>query len=606
MKVRYLFFVLLGGLLLVTNCNQKKPAKESLDWAQGIVWYQIFPERFSNGSTLDDPTAAEVPGAEKEPGWQIHPWTSDWYKLQPWEKAYSDTFYNVVFTRRYGGDLIGVINKLDYLQTLGVDAIYFNPVFEAPSLHKYDAAMYHHIDDNFGPAPQRDKTRIAKANENENPSSWIWTSADSTFLRLIEEAHKRGIKIVIDGVFNHTGVEFFAMKDLQKNGKNSRYANWYEVKSWDDPSTPENEFDYEGWWGYKGLPVFKEDENGLVKGPREYIFNITRRWMDPNNDGDPSDGIDGWRLDVMQEVAPPFWRDWHQLVKSLNPNALTVAEIWDDASEWIRDKRVDATMNYLFARATKRFFANKDSTITGNEFANRIDEIQSTYGDNTTRILWNLMDSHDTDRLASMIVNPDNNYDRDNSPRWNPDYKVRKPLQEERQIQKQILAFQMTYIGSPMLYYGDEAGMWGGDDPDDRKPMVWPDMTFEAEKTHPLPEHTRPSDPNYFDQTLFLYTRNLITLRHEHPAISQGDYRSLPAITTKQIYGFERRFGKDQFIALFNSADSAQTVALPKNILDYNSYTDPMTAAKYSVHDGVITILVPSRWYVFLSAGEKR
>ncbi len=605
MKPRLYFSVLVSCFIILNACVQKKSTKESLNWAHGIVWYQIFPERFSNGSTQDDPTAKEVPGAEKEPGWQISPWTSDWYKLQPWEKAYSDSFYNVVFNRRYGGDLIGVIDHLDYLQKLGVDAIYFNPVFEAPSLHKYDASMYHHIDDNFGPAPIRDKARLAQANENENPSTWIWTSADSTFLRLIREVHQRGMKLVIDGVFNHTGVQFFAMQDIMKNGKDSRYANWYNIKSWDDPNTPQNEFDYEGWWGFKGLPVFKEDKNGLVNGPRQYIFNITRRWMDPNGDGDPSDGIDGWRLDVMQEVAPPFWRDWYKLVKSINPQAITVAEIWDNASDWISDRRVDATMNYLFARAVKQFFANKDSVISGTEFADKIDNLQKTYGDTTTQILWNLMDSHDTDRLASMIVNPDHHYDRDNSPRWNPDYKVRKPLPKERQIQKQIMAFQIAYIGSPMIYYGDEAGMWGGDDPDDRKPMVWPDMTFKAEKSHPLPGHTRPVDPNYFDQNLFQYTQKLIRMRHELPAVSGGDYHTISSLASTHIYGFQRNTNNEQFIGLFNTADSAKTVVLRNGILKYTTYQDPLTSAEYPVRDGAVTVLIPGRWYVFLSAQKK-
>ena len=328
-------FVFFTFFLVLTGCQEQQTdsdADRDLAWAEGIVWYQIFPERFYNGDTTNDPSAAEVPGAENQPAWKIHPWTSDWYEMQPWEKVASDTFYNTVFNRRYGGDLIGVIQRLDYLETLGIDAIYFNPVFEAPSLHKYDGSSFHHIDDNFGPAPERDKRRIAAANETEDPGTWIWTSADSTFLRLIREAHNRDIRIVIDGVFNHSGVEFFAMQDLMEHGKESRYSHWYEVTSWDNPSTPENEFDYEGWWGYKGLPVFAEDKNGLVSGPREYVFAITRRWMDPNNDGDPSDGIDGWRLDVIQEVAPPFWREWHALVKSINPQAITVGEIWEDAS----------------------------------------------------------------------------------------------------------------------------------------------------------------------------------------------------------------------------------------------------------------------------------
>ena len=141
------------------------PLKKQAEWAKGLVWYQIFPERFRNGDTGNDPTVSEVPEAEGHPDWQVHPWTSDWYAMQPWEKAQEDTFYAfpIVFARRYGGDLVGVIEKLDYLKDLGVDGIYFNPVFEAESLHKYDGASFHHIDDNFGPDPTGDRKTLAEA-----------------------------------------------------------------------------------------------------------------------------------------------------------------------------------------------------------------------------------------------------------------------------------------------------------------------------------------------------------------------------------------------------------------------------------------------------------
>mgnify|MGYP005841928669 CR=1 FL=1 len=227
--------------LLVLNQNS------DLSWAKGLIWYQIFPERFYNADPQNDPLAIEVPGAHLQPGWQPHPWTSDWYKIQPWEAKKSENFYEVVFKRRYGGDLIGVIQKLGYLQELGVGGIYFNPLFEATSLHKYDGSSFHHIDDNFGPDPAGDKARLAAVNENDDPATWIWISADSTFLKLINEVHQRGMKIVIDGVFNHTGTEFFAFQDVIKNQQDSRYAHWYDIVTWDDPATPQNEFDYKGW-----------------------------------------------------------------------------------------------------------------------------------------------------------------------------------------------------------------------------------------------------------------------------------------------------------------------------------------------------------------------
>ena len=567
-------------LFLLISCRspQKTPPaeKQPLRWAEGIVWYQIFPERYRNGLKKDDPTQAEVPEAAGNPHWQIHPWTSDWYKLQPWEREVSSNFYDarVVFARRYGGDLIGVLEKLDYLKDLGIDAIYFNPLFEAPSLHKYDGSTFHHIDDNFGPDPAEDKRRLAAAGETEDPNTWIWTTADSLFLRLVKEAHRRGIRIVIDGVFNHTGTRFFAFRDILKNGKNSRYADWYEITSWDDPSTPKNEFDYKGWWGIKSLPEFAEDKNGLVSGPRKYVFAITRRWMDPNGDGDPSDGVDGWRLDVAEEIAPPFWRDWYRLVKSINPKAITVAEIWGNASQWIADGRMDGTMNYLFAKATVAYFIDRKKAISADSFADRMEKILSDYGPDVALRLWNLMDSHDTDRLASMIVNPDRKYDSQNSPRYNPNYDVRKPNSWERKIQKQILVFQMTFPGAPVIYYGDEAGMWGADDPDDRKPMVWPDLRFEVERSDPVPGKTRPPDPNGFDAKLFQFYRKMIRLHHEHPALMHGEFRFLRDSFSKNLLVFVRKAPEEEILCIFNRGAQKETATIRQKNLQYSRYKD--------------------------------
>ncbi|RMF60411.1 MAG: alpha-amylase, partial [Calditrichaeota bacterium] len=338
MKI-HVYLLLLCSLFPVHCRAQKASDDASLTWAQGAVWYQIFPERFRNGWTGNDPIKERVVG-DRAWEWHVHPWTADWYKMQDWEKARSDRFYDVVFYRRFGGDLVGVVQKLDYLKELGIDAIYFNPIFEAPSLHKYDATTYHHVDNNFGYNREGDWQAIQA--EKDDPSTWSFTSADSVFLDLIVQAHKRNIKIVIDGVFNHCGDTFWAFRDVVEKQQKSRYRSWFDVTRWDDPATPDtNEFDYKSWWGFKAHPEFREDENGLVEPVKRYIFNITKRWMDPNGDGDPSDGIDGWRLDVIQDVAPAFWEEWYRLVKSINPDAITIGEIWDKAPDWIQHKRID-------------------------------------------------------------------------------------------------------------------------------------------------------------------------------------------------------------------------------------------------------------------------
>ncbi len=596
--------VALLALGLAMGCKETPDTRDddALKWAEGRIWYQIFPERFRNGDPSNDPTPEEVPEADLEPGWQIHPWTSDWYLLQPWERKRSSYFYDVVYTRRYGGDLIGVIEKLDYLKSLGVEGIYFNPIFEAPSLHKYDAASYHHIDDNFGPDPVGDKARIAAARETEDPSTWIWTKADSTFLRLIQEAHKRGIKVVIDGVFNHSGTQFFAFQDILKNGKNSPYLDWYDILSWDDPETPENEFDYKAWWGVKSLPEFAEDENGLKEGPRKYIFAITRRWMDPNGDGNPADGVDGWRLDVTEEVSPVFWREWYAYVKSINPAAITISEIWGDASEWVKDRRIDGTMNYLFAKAVVRFFIDKKLAIPSQEFARRLQDILDKYGANAY-LLWNLMDSHDTDRLPSMIINPDREYDRMCDPRQNPDYDVRKPTKAERRVQKQIAAFQMTFVGAPMIYYGDEAGMWGADDPDDRKPMVWPEMTFDVEKTHPLGK-PRPADENGFDQELFRFYQKIIRIRKDHPVLRYGRYAVLSRVSQGDVFAFKRWDETAEVLALFNRGETETRVVLSRGDLRFSQYRDAWTGEKVNAGEQKLPAVIPAKGFRILVGGR--
>ena len=344
-------------------------------WAKTAVWYQIFPERFRNGDPSNDPQRDDLIGSwphEFPKNWQISDWTGDWYKLQPWESGGERGFYFHAQHRRYGGDLQGVIDKLDYLKELGITAIYFNPLFESPSLHKYDAAAFHHIDDNFGPDAAGDKA-IVNQEDPVRPETWKWTSADRLFLKLIEEAHQRGIRIVIDGVFNHVGLNFWAFRDVMKHQQASVYKDWFTIYRWDDPATPENEFEYEGWAGVKELPEIREDENGLIHPFAQHVFDVIRRWMDPNGDGNPGDGIDGWRLDVAEKVGIPFWRDFRKVAKSINPDAYLVGEVWWEnwsenkmfnAAPWLQGGVFDAVMNYRWAGESFLFFAAKNTKIS--------------------------------------------------------------------------------------------------------------------------------------------------------------------------------------------------------------------------------------------------
>lgn len=526
------------------------------EWAKHVIWYQIFPERFRNGDPSNDPTTDRVGGPK---GWRLSPWTGDWYKRADWEKSLGNTFRDGVFKRRYGGDLQGIIDKLDYLQELGIGAIYLNPIFDAVSLHKYDTSHYHHVDRFFGPDPKGDVEIMKQENPND-PSTWQWTSADKLFLELIQEVHKREMKIIIDGVFNHTGTDFWAFRDLLQKQEESAFKNWYSVNSFADPSDGKEGFSYDGWWGVKSLPELKEVNGTLVKPVREHIFAITKRWMDPDSDGDPSDGVDGWRLDVPEEVGKDFWREWCALVRKINPDAYTVGEIWSvNGKDWVNEELFDATMNYPFTEAVQNYMI--DESLRSSEFVNQLHHLRQGFPDGAEFVLQNLMESHDTPRLASMIVNPGRDFDTKTKPEEG--FNVRKPTSEERRIQKLIALFQYTYIGAPMIFYGTEAGMWGADDPDDRKPMLWQEFEYEPENSHPFKEE-RPADENRFDEDLFRWYKKLGEIRNEHLALRTGYFQELLVDNEKNIFAFAR-FLNDQMFCLvaINRSEKPQLINIP-------------------------------------------
>lgn len=536
------------------NGNPVDTSYYAPEWAKHVVWYQIFPERFRNGDLSNDPTRERVGGPK---GWEISPWTGDWYKQADWEKSLGDSFRNGVFKRRYGGDLQGIIDKLDYLQELGIGGIYLNPVFDAVSLHKYDTSHYHHIDRFFGPDPEGD-VEIIKQEDPEDPDSWQWTSADKLFLKLIEEVHKREMRIIIDGVFNHTGTDFWAFRDVKKNQSKSRYKEWYSVNSFADDNG--QKFDYDGWWGVKSLPELKEVDDTLVKPVREHIFAITRRWMDPDGDGDPSDGIDGWRLDVPEEVGQKFWKEWNALVRRVNPNAYTVGEVWTEKGrEWVNGELFTAAMNYPFTEAVQDYMI--DQSVSATDFIKRLRSIREGVPDEAKLVQQNLMDSHDTPRVASMILNPGREFDTKTKPK--EDFDVRKPNPEERRLQRLIALFQYTYVGAPMIFYGTEAGMWGADDPDDRKPMVWPDLDYEPEVTHPL-DKDRPTDENYFDEGLFNWYKKLGVIRNQHLALRKGEFQELLIENDANVFAFVRFLNKNMFcLVIVNRSERTQKINIP-------------------------------------------
>lgn len=570
-------------------------------WAKQVVWYQIFPERFRNGDPSNDPKVDDILGADpQEPPkhWQIHPWGSDWYRLQPYEKANGESeLWKHLLRRRYGGDLQGIIDKLDYLKDLGISAIYLNPVFDSPSLHKYDGASYHHIDPNFGPDPEGDRELMATENPLE-PSTWVWTKADELALELISEAHNRGIRIIFDGVFNHMGVNSFAFQDLREHQQDSPYKNWFIVESFRDDSSG-TEFRYSGWFGVESLPEFKEDENGLVAGPKDYVFAATRRWMNPKNRG-TEHGIDGWRLDVAFEVHHNFWKSWRSHVKSSNPEAYLTAEIVDDPKKvkpYFQGDEFDGEMNYNFAFTAAEFFFNPpEMNISVSEFDQKLSDLRNLYPQGVAYVVQNLFGSHDSNRIGSHIVNRGignfrdwGNYFTTSQVTNNPDYSVRKPNKQEIRLQKLFAIFQMTYVGAPMIYYGDEVGMWGANDPDSRKPMIWPDIEYEDEVYLPGGDKRSP-DKVAVNRDLQSHYRNLIRVRNQNPALQLGNFKSVLIDDKQRLYGFRREYRGNQVLVLLNNSDEEKSVSA--DVLGESSWRDALNIESQPLnrHSGAIAI----------------
>jgi glycosidase len=579
----------LATLLFAAGCGappRSEPDGGRLDvpaWSQDVIWYQIFVERFRNGDPANDPTAHDIIGVtDRAPpdGWRPTPWTQDWYRQEPWAAATGKDFYGTVQLRRYGGDLQGVLDRLDYLQNLGVTALYLNPVNDAPSLHKYDARNYHHIDRNFGPDPRGDERRIA-AEDPTDPATWGWTAADSLFLELVREVHRRRMRIIMDYSWNHTGITFWAWRDLLKRQQASPYADWYSIEAFDDPGTPDtSEFRYRGWVGVPWLPEWKKIgrpegkthgaiEGTLVPGVRKLVFDVTRRWLDPNGDGDPSDGVDGFRLDVAEMVPLGFWREYRKFVRGINPEAYLVGEVWweswpdrvYDPAPWLQGDVFDAVMNYRWFMPTRGFFSGAPPALEASGFAASLDSLTIGIPPTHLKAMMNLTASHDSPRFSTSILNR-GRYKYHNNPREDPEYRIWRPDERTRRIQELILVQQFTYIGAPHIWNGDEVGMWGADDPDDRKPLVWADLEYEDESTHPF-GRSRPRDRVEPDTALFQVYQKLIALRKRHLRLFvDGSFGWLRTDDPGGVLAFERLLGEQRAVVAFNVSDQPRELAV--------------------------------------------
>lgn len=501
------------------------------DWAKHATWYQIMPDRFRNGDPENDRPLTRS-------------WTSDWYTPSPHETEAELGLWDwFIYRRLYGGDLAGVRERLDHLASLGVTAIYFNPVFEAESHHKYESTDYRHVDTSLGAG--EDWAAVAEKEDLSDPSTWTWSPSDRLFLELVAACHERGMKVVIDGVWNHVGQRHPAFADILARGADSPYADWFDVVSWDP-------FVHRGWAGFDDLPVFKKDADGLASDAVvEHIHAVTRRWMDPNGDGDPSDGVDGWRLDVPMEIPMPFWDEWRRVVKSINPDAYLSGEVWDRADAWLDGRRFDAVMNYRFADAAVAWIGFEERKITPTELDRRLAELRLAYPAEATYALMNLLGSHDTDRLVSMFLNPDRRYDADNREQDGVGYLNRKPDPIHYRRARLAALFQMTYVGAPMIYYGDEVGMWGPDDPSNRKPMLWGDLA----------PYDRKED--VVDEKHLAHYCAIGQLRRAHPALRTGSFETIVTNDQQDLFVFVREDAGERVLVALNASTHHARFELP-------------------------------------------
>lgn len=614
------------------DINQKQSNFSSPpEWSKNVIWYEIAVERFRNGDSTNDPKAEDIAGTipDKIPSsWKITPWTQDWYKedayfseLEEQKDYYGNPilkFADKVQIRRYGGDLQGVLEKINYLDELGITAIYFRPLNDSPSLHKYDARNWRHIDVNFGPDPQGDKKIIASEIPND-PSTWKMTSADQLFLEVIKELHKRDIRVILDYSWNHTGNTFWAWEDILKNQSKSNFKDWYWVKHFDNPNTQENEFEYHGWVGVHTLPEIKETEkqdatksltsfegNIYDNSAKQHIFNVASRWLDPNQDGDVSDGVDGYRLDVAAETPLGFWRDFRKHVRSINSEAYLLGEIWWE--EWpdkllnpepfLRGDIFDAVMNYRWYRTTRHYLNESPNKITVNQLKDSLNYFRQNIRIENNYAMMNYTGGFDTPRLLTSLFNK-NKYKYYCKVHENPEYKIHKPDAATYQTLKLLLIKQYTYIGSPHIYAGDEMGMWGADDPSSRKPLIWPDYTFENEVVHPIGKE-KPIDKVEFNKDLFSYHQNLIRIRKSNSVLAYGEIEFLSVSDSNQVLAYSRYDEENEIITVINSSNKKVEVNVDVKFL--NSYSHILNGVENVRNENTITFKMKPRTGILMKS----
>ena len=580
-------------------------------------------------------------------------WTSDFREQTIWEKlGEREIDYSLKYARMYGGDLQGIKEKIPYMKELGINAVWLNPVFFSYQNHKYGANDFRHISPDFGTIKTSGETHGVEINRNnqygnksyvdvlgnkattsselkllevnlkgenrgkngygetEDPATWVWTESDLIMVDLIKEFHKNGIRVIFDGVFNHSSSEHWTFNMVLADGENSKYKDWYKFTDFGqhvqitDDMSDEQAFEtlianrkrtiYNAWGGFDSLPEF----NTFNQEYKEYIFNITRKWM-YGPDGKESenwmedDGIDGWRLDVPNCLENQnFWNEWREVVKGSKKDSYITAELWGNASGDINGgNKFDTVMNYEWLKTVIGFFINQSREggvrykLKAQDFFNELREKRTWYPYQALQASQNLNGSHDTDRLYSRIVNdvvgrnleegkqlekgyngirPDlaSNYHPNTTIDWR-----NSPI-KPKDILKLISIFQMTYIGAPMLFYGDEVGMWGATDPYCRKPMLWKEFLYDDEKN---PSHINQNEvySQKVDSDLFEWYKKLIRIRLENKTLIYGKFREVFADNERDVIAYERVIEDQSIIVVINNSfNSWENVEFETNYQD--------------------------------------
>ena len=518
------------------------------EWAYDACWYYCLVSRFHNGSTQNDPAGTR-------------PWTQAWPSMADMK---TDEERKALNDRSYGGDLIGLQAKLPYLKALGFNALCLTPIFAADGDDKYHTTDFRHVDDSFGVKGSMGKL----VGEQAIPGTWDLTASDRLFLGFLQKAHESGFKVIVDGAFVSVSTNHWAWKDVVRRGKDSPYADWFQVIDFGPP------LKWNGPKGQNGDRInFSRSKSGLAPLLENHLFAIVKRWMDPNGDGDPSDGVDGWRFSDVAEVDKGFWQRINGIVKRMNPQALIVGELWQSPEDWLGDY-FDAVLNYGAGGAIRRYFARDGGDFSTSRFMADLAAMRKPLHLNTNLAMLNVVGSHDTERILTRLSRkkpqetpdradpkPDDPKSKDSGQQKGEDKPAgtaasksggdSEPSTEgDLDRWRLMAAFRAFYIGAPMTYYGEEVGMTGSSSELARAPMWW------------LANDPSAASPKEYRPSFLELTKLLHTIRRVHEPLRRGDCKTILADDEKRLIAFKRTIPGSEIIVLLNCSQKKQRVQL--------------------------------------------